>query len=496
MSQDNASAILAELRAAALDADAGARLPSVRELARRHRASPVTVQRALSRLTAEGLVEPRPGRGTFVAPRLAPVPPAAPAAPDRPDPDGAPAAAASTPAPPARPAAPGPADLSWQALALGSRAVDAAGLPALLALPAADAIPLSSGFPDDALLPIAALTAATTRAARRPGAWGRLAVEGNEALRAWFARAAGGGLRAHDVLVSPGGQAALGTILRALARPGDAIVVESPTYLGALAVARTAGLRVIPVPTDADGVRPDALDDALARSGARIAYLQPTFANPTGAVLSPTRRAAVLEVVRARSAFVVEDDWARDLAIDGDPPPPLSAADADGHVIHLRSLTKSVAPGLRVAGVAARGAAGARLRDARVVDDFFVSGVLQEAALELLASPAWRRHQRTLRTALRRRRDTLVRALAEHLPDARLAGGPPRGGQHLWLALPDEVDDVALAARAAAAGVIVSPGRAWFPADPPGSFLRVSFTGAPEEALVEGVRRLAAAWPA
>jgi DNA-binding transcriptional MocR family regulator len=128
------------------------------------------------------------------------------------------------------------------------------------------------------------------------------------------------------------------------------------------------------------------------------------------------------------------------------------------------------------------------------VDDFFVSGVLQEAALELLASPGWRRRQRTLRAALRTRRDTLARALAEHLPDARIAGPLPRGGQHLWVALPDEVDDVALAARAAAAGVIVSPGRAWFPADPPGPFLRLSFSGAPEEQLVEGVRRLASVW--
>ncbi|HWV86496.1 MAG TPA: PLP-dependent aminotransferase family protein [Capillimicrobium sp.] len=458
MPEDNASAVLAELRSAAEAGPAGARLPSVRELARRHRASPVTVQRALATLAAEGLVEPRPGRGTFVAP--------------------------PRPAPAAEP------DLDWQALALGDAAVDAGGLDALLSLPGPGAIALSSGFPDEALQPRGALAAAAARAARRPGAWGRIPLEGSETLRTWFAREAGGRLRAHDLVICSGGQAALGTVLRALARPGDALVVESPTYNGALAAARTAGLRIVPVPSDADGVRPELLEEALRRSGARLAFLQPTFANPHGATLSPARRAEVLAVAEAAGAFLVEDDWARDLALDGDAPPPLAAADEHGHVVYVRSLTKSAAPGLRVAALGARGPAAARLRAARVVDDFFVSGVLQETALELVSAPAWPRHLRALRAALRERRDALAAAVREHLPQARLAP-IPRGGQHLWAQLPDGVDDLALVRRAAAAGVVIHPGRMWFPADPPGTFVRLSYGGAPAADLVEGVRRLA-----
>ncbi len=458
MPNDNADArVIQDLRAVALAAPPGERLPSVRELMARHRASPVTVQRAVAALAAEGLVEPRPGRGTFVADR-----------------------------PPAQ----APPDLSWQAVALGERAVDDSTLQDLLALPPPGAIPLSSGYLAPELQPIAAVGAALARAARRAGAWERGPVEGREELRAWFALQSGGALRAHDVVVCSGGQPALSTAFRALAAAGEPVLVESPTYLGAIVAARAAGLRVVPVPSDSDGVRPELLAEALARTGARVVYCQPLYANPHGSVLAAHRRAEVLGAVGRAGAFLVEDDWARDLSAGDDPPPPLAADDRDGHVVYVRSLTKSAAPGLRVAGIGARGAAGARLRAARIVDDFFVSGPLQEAALEIVSSPAWRRHRRRLRGELRARRDALVAALARHLPGLA-PPAVPAGGLHLWVALPDGTDDVAVATAAAAEGVVVFPGRPWFAAEPPGPFLRLTYAAAPPDALDEGVKRLA-----
>jgi DNA-binding transcriptional MocR family regulator len=447
MLDDNAEGrVTQDLRAATGVLAPGDRLPSVRELMARHRASPVTVQRAIARLAGEGLVEPRPGRGTFVA--------------ARPD-----AAAAPEPS----------ADLSWQAVALGARGVEDTALRDLLATAPPQAIPLSAGYLDSELQPLAALGAALARAARRAGAWERGPVEGRPELRAWFAR-----------------QAAMVTAFRALAAPGEPLLVESPTYVGAIAAARAAGLRVVPVPSDAAGVRADLLAEALARTGARVFYCQPAYANPHGAVLAPERRAAVLRAVAEAGAFLVEDDWARDLAIDGEPPAPLAADDRDGHVVYLRSLTKAAAPGLRVAAVGARGAAGARLRAARILEDLFVAGPLQEAAVELVASPAWRRHRRRLRAALRERRDALAAALARHLPELPAPPLPP-GGLHLWLGLPDGTDDVGLATAAAARDVVVFPGRPWFPAEPPAPFLRLTFAAAPPDLLDEGARRLAAA---
>jgi DNA-binding transcriptional MocR family regulator len=450
--------IATALRDLAATLPEGARLPSVRDLMREHGASPVTVQRAIAALAAEGLVVPRPGRGTFVA------------------------------APPARN---GASDLAWQEVALGAPRGDSGALAELLTLPPEGTLALSSGYLDPRLQPTAALAAALARAGRRPGAWERGAVEGVAALRAWFAREAGGRFAAHDVVVCPGGQAALVTAVRALASPGGAVVVESPTYRGALAAVRAAGLTPVPVPSDADGVRPALLADALERTGARVAYLQPLHANPHGADLSAARRAEVMEIAARAGAFLIEDDWARDLTIDVPAPAPLAADDADGHVVYVRSLSKGASPGLRVAAVAARGPAGARLRSARIVEDLFVSAPLQLAALELVSSPGWRRHLRALRAGLRERRDALAGAVAEHFGPAAL-WHLPTGGLHLWLRLPDGTDEPALIAAAARAGVIVSGCRPSFAAEPTGPHLRLSFGGAPPEVLVEGAGRLAA----
>ncbi|MEU7849561.1 PLP-dependent aminotransferase family protein [Micromonospora parva] len=437
----------------------GARLPSVRELTARHHASPVTVAAAIRQLVAEGLIETRSGRGTFVASR------------------------------PAQRSAP---DLSWQTVALGPGRPGEEEMQALLALPPAGAIPLSGGYLEPNLQPAGALGAALARAARQPSSWERGPAEGRGDLRAWFAREAGTGLRPDDMVICPGGQAALSSTLRALSTPGDTLLVESPTYLGALAAARAAGLRVVPVPADVDGVRPDQLAVAFARTGARLFYCQPLYANPHGATLAVQRRAAVAAEVRAAGAFLIEDDYARDLAIDGDPPPPLAADDPDGHVIYLRSLTKSAAPGLRVAAIGARGPAGARLRAARLFDDLFVAGPLQQATLEFVTAPAWVRHRRTLRNELRSRREALLSALARHLPSLT-PQGVPRGGLHLWVRLPDGTDDVALTAAAAAAGVIVFPGRPWYAAEAPAPHLRLTYAAAPAELMDEAVRRLAVA---
>ncbi len=442
--------IAAELRA-------GDQIPTTRSLVSRFNVSPITVQRALARLAQEGLIATRPGHGAFVAER--------------------------------RERSAG-ADFGWQAVVLGSSTPALEEFHDVFTLPRPDLIPLGVGYLDTGAQPSAALASAVSRAARRPGAWDRVPAEGIDALRAWFARQVGDA-RVNDILIVPGGQSALSTIFRALATPGAPVLVESPAHLGTLAVLRAAGLRPIPVPCDMDGVRPDLLEAAFKTSGARVFACQPTYANPTGATLPNDRRRAVLEIARRVGAFIVEDDAARDLAIDGPPPPPL-AADDDGHVVYVRSLTKAAAPGLRIAGVCARGPVGSRLRAVQVLTDPFVSGPMQEAALELVSSPAWARHLKVLRRALQRRRDAAVEAVKAHLPRARLEV-VPKGGVVLWVELPEGVDDVTFARAAMDRGVHVNPGRAWFPAEPAGAFFRLSYAGAGATAIETGVTRLAGA---
>lgn len=449
----------------------GEKLPSSRELVERHRVSPVTVSRALAQLAVEGLVVTRPGAGVYRA-----------------DPRAAPQAEGDT---------------SWQEVALSAdasadqvpRAVDASGVLATLAAPPPGVIELSGGYLPSHLRPEKALAAALARAGRRPGAWERPPVEGVEELRGWFAReigGPGGSVTAADVLVTAGGQSAITTALRALAPPGAAVLVESPTYPGLIAAARASGLRPVPVPVDTEGVRPALLEGAFRASGARVFVCQPLFQNPTGAVLAAERRTAVLDAARQAGAFVVEDDFARQLVHEdaGRLPPTLRASDPDGRVVHLCSLTKAASPSLRVGALAARGPVLERLRAVQTVDSFFVPRPLQEAALELVGSPAWPRHLRTVAARLRERREVMLTALAREVPALSLPHAP-RGGYHLWLRLPDGTDEDALAGAALRAGVAVAPGRPYFAAEPGARHVRLSFAPASGESeIAEGVRRL------
>ncbi|MER5424111.1 PLP-dependent aminotransferase family protein [Streptosporangium roseum] len=438
----------------------GDRLPSSRELMRLHGVSPVTVSRALARLAAEGRVITRPGSGTYVAPVVT--------------------------------RTGGTADLSWQTVALGDRVVDDTEVSGLLAPPPDDVIPLTGGYLNPALRPAKALSAAAARALRRPDVWALPPLSGIPELRGWFAQEAGGDVTSSDALVVSGGQSALTHAFRALTAPGTPILVETPTYPGALAAARAAGLRPTAVPMDRDGVRPELLAEAFAVTGARVFFCQPTLHNPTGATLTLERRRQVLAIARAAGAFVIEDDYARYFATEPVPPSMISL-DAHGTVVHVNSLTKVLSPSMRVAGVVARGPAARRLRASQVVESFFVARPLQETALEFVGSPAWSRHLAGLGTELTTRRNALAAALTARMPAAGIHL-LPRGGLHLWVRLPPDRDEDTVVEAARRAGVMVSQGRIYYPAEPPGPRIRLTHSAAlrlPE--LAEGVRRLATA---
>ncbi|WP_382308055.1 PLP-dependent aminotransferase family protein [Herbiconiux sp. UC225_62] len=456
--------IATDLRASIAGLRAGARLPSTRELTVRYGAGPVTVQQAVRMLVREGLVESRPGAGNFV-----------------------------------RHAQPAPrADYGWQTAALGAIRTDGGYVGSTMQTAEPDVIALHSGYPVDDLLPVRAVQAALGRAARSRSALDRPPASGLPELRSWFAREVGeatstGGSAptAADVLVMPGGQSALSSVFRTLARPGDAIVMESPGYWGAIAAARQAGLEVVPVPRDESGsaVDPVILTEVFERTRARLFYAMPHFANPTGVSWSAAQASAILEVVRSNGAFLVEDDWAHDFAIDS-VVRPLIAQDADGHVVYVRSLTKSVSPSIRIAAVIARGPARSRIQTDRVVDGLYVSGVLQTAALEVVTAPGWEPHLRRMREQLRSRRDALVALVEELLPPGTLTG-VPRGGLNLWLRLPPGIDAADFVAACARERVLISPGEEWFPAEPTGAFVRLNYSGPDPGRFEEAVRVMA-----
>ncbi|WP_017569580.1 aminotransferase-like domain-containing protein, partial [Nocardiopsis halotolerans] len=437
----------------------GARLPSTRALVTRYGASPVTVQKALRTLAAQGMVESRPGVGTFVRTVRA----------VRPN------------------------DYAWQTAALGSPRRRLPGLSTALRTAPNDAIALHSGYPDRELLPERLVRAALTRAARGDTAVSRSSAAGLPELQAWFATELGAAAPAgvappapSDAVIVPGSQSGLSTVFRALVGADRPLLMESPTYWGAILAATQVGVRVVPVPSGVHGPDPEELARAFESTGARAFYAQPNFANPTGAQWSPDLVDRVLDTVRRHGAFLVEDDWAHDFGITADPVP-AAARDDGGHVVYLRSLTKSVSPAVRIAGIVARGPARQRVLADTQAESMYVSGVLQSAALDVVTQPAWRTHLRGLRHQLAARRDLLLDALRDHAPTVD-SGVPPRGGLNLWVRLPDTTDLDRLVGECEAAGVVVAPGDEWFPAEPAGAYLRLNYSGSNPGAFPEGAR--------
>jgi DNA-binding transcriptional MocR family regulator len=194
----------------------------------------------------------------------------------------------------------------------------------------------------------------------------------------------------------------------------------------------------------------------------------------------------VLDLVREHGAFLIEDDWAHDFGIDADPVP-LAARDDGGHVVYLRSLTKSVSLAVRIAGIVARGPARERIHAGAQAESMYVSGLLQAVALDVITQPAWRTHLRSVGHQLAARRDLLAGALREHVPAGHLEA-VPRGGLNLWLRLPDTADLPRLVRDCETAGVVVASGNEWFPAEPTGVYLRLNYSGPNPGVFPDGAR--------
>lgn len=459
MNNDSSSRIVDALREWIAQAVPGAQLPSTRTLVVEFGASPVTVQKALKTLATQGLIETRPGAGTFVR--------------------GVRTAHSL--------------DYGWQTAALRSPQSRLPQVSAAMRVAPQGALSLHAGYPDRELLPERLIRSAIARAGRGDAAFTRAPVAGLPELQSWFASELGAvtpvGITpptASDVIVLPGSQSGLSGLFRALVGEGQPLLVESPTYWGALLAAAAAGVRVVPVPSGPDGPDPDELARAFDETGARAFYAQPNFANPTGAQWPDAVADVVLAVVHEHGAFLIEDDWAHDFGIDSESRP-LAARDDAGHVIYVRSLTKSVSPSIRVAAVIARGPARDRILAGRGAESMYVSGLLQAAALDIVTQPGWRTHLTGLRHQLRARRDLLLTSMREYAPDAHIAS-VPAGGLNLWARLPDGVDALGLSRDCESAGVLVASGNEWFPAEPAGPFIRLNYAGPNPGAFPEAAR--------
>jgi 2-aminoadipate transaminase len=303
------------------------------------------------------------------------------------------------------------------------------------------------------------------------------------------------GIDAHpdDVVVTTGSQQALDLVTRIFVNPGDVVVAEAPSYVGALGVFRAYQADVVHVPLDEHGLVPSALEEtltALEREGRRVKllYTVPNFHNPAGVTLSAERRPQILEIARRHGVLVLEDNPYGLLGFSGEPLPALRSLDADG-VIYLGSFSKTFAPGYRVGWAVAPHAVREKLVLASESSILSPSNASQLSISAYLATCDWRGQIKAFRELYRERRDAMVGALAEHLPDASWT--VPDGGFYTWVRLPEGLDAKAMLPRAVTARVAYVPGTAFYFDDRGHDHMRLSFCFPTPERIREGVRRLA-----
>jgi 2-aminoadipate transaminase len=296
-----------------------------------------------------------------------------------------------------------------------------------------------------------------------------------------------------DVLVTSGSQQALTLVAAVLLEPGDAVLVEEPSYLAALQCFQMAGARVVPVPCDDDGLDPGALAALVRRERPKVLYTVPTFHNPTGRTLPLERRAALAQAAARLGLWIVEDDPYGELRYRGEAIAPVaSLPGAEDRTIALSTLSKVLVPGLRIGWLRAPAALRRALVVAKQAADLHTSTIDQAAAAHWLTTCDLDAHIAGLRAAYGPRRDALVGALAETLPEGS-RWTRPDGGMFVWVRLPDGWDADVLLEAALEREVAFVPGWPFYAGPPDRATLRLSFTTHTTREIAEGLGRLRAA---
>ena len=385
--------------------------------------------------------------------------------------------------------------IDWQR-ALAARAAWLKPLPEAAFIDASahpDLVLLAGGTPPVECLPTERLAWATARvwAEVDPSVLYYGEVEGYEPLRSLIVermRRRGVSACVEDVIVTNGSQQGLDFVARAFVEPGDRVVVEEPTYFGALQVFAASQPEYVTVAIDEHGMLPSALAAALATEPRpRLIYSVPTFQNPTGVTISPGRRREILALSARYNVPIVEDDPYGELWYDGGDHGPLRALDPS--VIYLGSFSKTLAPALRMGWIVAPAAVRSIFRNIKEAVDIQSDRMVQRAVV-LAAGDGWLdEHVELSRAVYRQRRNRLLDALEREMP-ADVRWTEPAGGFFVWVTLPNEADSAALLADCVAGGVAYVPGFTFYPDGRRSPAFRLGFSTLPEERTALGVCRL------
>jgi 2-aminoadipate transaminase len=355
----------------------------------------------------------------------------------------------------------------------------------------ADPVYFGDGAPAAEAMPVARLRQASAHALEEaPAALGYGESEGYQPLREFIAdwmRPRGIESTADDIMVTAGSTQGIEIICRVMLDPGDTILVENPTFLGALEIFETYEVKIVGVDMDEHGMVIDDLRRKLAAEPkTKILYTIPTFQNPTGTTMPIERRHELLKLAREHDVVVVEDDPYESLQYDGEPVLPLRAL--DDTVIHLGTFSKTIAPALRTGWAVAPKPLFELMLAARQLIDLHNDRMTMRTVY-YLADGFLAEHMKQVRPIYKARRDAMLAALDEFMPEG-CTWSRPNGGFFVWVTLPEQIDIRTFGEIAADHGVIYFPGDMFMPGEPDYNVVRLSFSTLPEERIREGVRRL------
>lgn len=295
---------------------------------------------------------------------------------------------------------------------------------------------------------------------------------------------------ADDVLVISGSQQAIDYTTKAFIDPGDGVIVESPTYLAALNVFRSYEANLIPIQSDEQGVDVDAIERAAAQGNAKMVYLVPTFANPSGRTLSLERRKRLVEILEKHNLVMLEDDPYGRLRYSGEPLPTVKSLDPYGNVVYAASFSKLISPGMRVGYVTARPDILKKLVLGKQCTDVHTNNFGQRIVYEFCRRGLLEPHIEQIKRLYREQRDLMLKMCKEHLP-AEATWTVPEGGLFLWVTLPEAVSTTDLLQTAIERErVAYIPGQPFFADNSGANTMRLNFSNASKQQIVEGMTRL------
>ena len=360
-------------------------------------------------------------------------------------------------------------------------------------------ISFAGGLPSPLTFPIDAMREASERVLSQDGkaALQYAASEGYAPLREWVAQdllKQGMNISPDQVLITTGSQQGLDLVAKILIDAGSRILVETPTYLGALQAFTPMEPTVVSVNSDEHGVDAGDLKSKVGTGAdkARFVYLLPNFQNPTGRTMTEERRAAVAEVAADTGLPIIEDNPYGDLWFDAPPAPSLSSRHPDGSV-YLGSFSKILAPGLRLGYLVAPKALYPKLLQAKQAADLHTPSFNQRVVAEVLKDGFIERHVPTIRALYKQQCEAMLAALDKEMAGLGLTWNRPAGGMFLWVQLPQGMQAIPLLDKAVKKGVAFVPGSAFYAQNANASTLRLSFVTATVDQINQGMAALAAA---